>query len=197
MTIREYPNEPRPDLDVGEGLSVRELVFADYRRYRGGEPSWFRVLTRCVTLQGLAATLVLRLQTAAYYRGHVLLANVLRSVASILWSCDLIPGMRIGPGLYMPHPMGVVMGGGFRAGAQVTLLQGFTAGARAPGGGDHGYATVCDGAIVSAHAVLLDGVTVGPGALVGANTVVVADVPERAIVFGVPARRVGTREDDD
>ncbi|WP_375001001.1 serine O-acetyltransferase [Aeromicrobium sp. CTD01-1L150] len=184
------------DADFGDELTFGELVFSDFARYRAVEPTWFRVLTRAVMLQGLAATIVLRAQQRLSRRGHIKLASLLRVASNIVWSADFVPGMRIGPGLYMPHPMGVVMGGGFRAGAGVTILQGFTAGAREPHGGTHGYATLCDGSTVSAHSVVLDGVTIGKDALVGANTVVVKDVQERAVVFGVPAKRVATREPD-
>lgn len=186
------------DSDFGDDHTFRDLVFSDFRRYRDVEATWFLVLTRAVMLQGLAASIVLRAQQRLHARGHVKLPFLLRSIANVVWAVDLVPGMRVGPGLYMPHPMGIVIGGRrFRVGAQVTILQGATAGAREPGGREHGFATICDGAVISANAVLLDDVTVGRNALVGANTVVVKDVDENAIVLGIPARRVGTREDGD
>ncbi|MGJ9412776.1 serine O-acetyltransferase [Aeromicrobium sp. CF4.19] len=186
------------DADFGDDLTFTELVFSDFRRYRDVDATWFLVLTRAVMLQGLAATILLRAQQRLHARGHVKTPSLLRSVANVVWAVDLVPGMRVGPGLYMPHPMGIVIGGRrCRIGADVTILQGVTAGARQPGGPEHGFPTIGDGAIISAHAVLLDDVTIGRDALVGANTVVVKDVEERAIVLGVPAKRIGTREPSD
>jgi serine O-acetyltransferase len=54
------------------------------------------------------------------------------------------------------------------------------------------FATICDGATIGAHAVLVGGVRIGTNAVVGANSVVLSDVPDDAVVFGNPARRVGT-----
>lgn len=190
------PDAGGTESNFGDGMTFTELVFSDLQRYRSGKPTWFGVLTRCTVLPGLAAVVVLRAQQRLFHRGHVRAAHLLRTVAMMCWGADLVPGMKVGPGLYLPHPNGVTMGGGLRIGAGVTILQGVTAGAREPGGTDHQFATIGDGAIVSAHAVLLGGITVGAHAHVGANSVVTSDVPDWAVVFGLPARRVGSREPD-
>jgi serine O-acetyltransferase len=64
-------------------------------------------------------------------------------------------------------------------------------------GDEQGFATIEDGALLGAHAVVVGAVTIGRNAMVGANSVVLSDVPENAVVMGVPARRVGTREPAD
>jgi len=185
------------ELNLGEGMTFKELIFSDLLRYRSETPTWRGVITRLPFLPGLAACFVLRAQQRLFHRGHVRLAGLLRSLSVMLWSADLVPGMQVGPGLYLPHPMGVTIGIGLRIGAGVTILQGVTAGAREPGGAGEEFATIGDGAILSAHAVLLGEITIGEQALVGANSVVVKDVPPCAVVLGSPARQVGTREPDD
>ena len=167
--------------------SFRELVFSDFLRYRANlTPTWPRVLMRCLFLPGMVACILLR---------QVRLAYLLRTIGVILFSADFVPGMQIGRGLYMPHPMGVTMGGGLRIGDNVTILQGVTAGTRTPDGSAPAeFATICDGAVVCTNAVLVGGVRIGENAQVGANSVVLSDVADGVVVLGVPARQVGTRD---
>jgi serine O-acetyltransferase len=175
-----------------------ELVFSDYQRYRATErPNWLSVLARCVVLPGMIASIILRAQQCLYRSGHVRAANVMRTVGLVLVGADFVPGMQIGKGLLMPHPAGVVIGNGMVIGDYVTFGGGVTGGVRQPDAQpDQEYPTISDGAIVLANAVLVGGVRIGRHAQVGANTVVLSDVPDYAVVFGVPARKVGTREEN-
>ncbi|MBC7631692.1 MAG: hypothetical protein H7290_09535 [Flavobacterium sp.] len=111
----------------------------------------------------------------------------------VLVSADFVPGVNIGPGLLMPHPNGVVFGNGFVVGSNVTFGAGVTAGVRQPDD-PGGFPVVGDGAIVLTHVVLAGPIRVGMHAQVGANSVVLSDVADYAVVVGSPARQVGTRE---
>lgn len=178
--------------------SFRELVFSDLARFRtDANPSWLKVLVRCLTVPGMIASLIVRAQQCLFRSGHVRLAAILRTVGIVLLSADFGPGMQIGKGFMIVHPVGVNIGYGLRIGENVTFAGGVTAAAKyyeeRP---DQEFATIGDDVIIGAHAVLVGGVKVGAGAVVGANAVVLSDVAERAVVFGSPARRVGTREDD-
>jgi serine O-acetyltransferase len=113
----------------------------------------------------------------------------------LLFAADFVPGMTIGPGLLMPHPNGVVIGNGLVIGANVSFGGGVTTGVAQPdGSADQGFPTIADGAIVLANAVIVGEVRIGEYAQVGANSVVLNDVPDHTIVFGVPARKVAVRE---
>lgn len=113
------------------------------------------------------------------------------------WTCrrfasEIAIGAEIGPGLYIPHPYGIVIGVG-RVGRDVTILQNVTIGARdatTPASWSIG-----DGAYLGAGAVILGEPAIGAGAVVGANSVVLADVPAGALAVGAPARlrRTGTQ----
>jgi serine O-acetyltransferase len=182
-------------LTTSEGLGFRDLVFSDLARYRPGEkPTWLGYALRCMSNPGLIASLILRAQQMAVRRGHTRTAFLLRTIGLVLVSADFVPGMDVGPGLLMPHPNGVVIGNGLRVGANVTFGGGITAGVKQPDAPGGGFPTVCDGAIVLANAVLVGPVTVGSYAQVGANSVVLSDVAEQTVVFGVPARRVAERK---
>ena len=176
--------------------SFRELAFSDFARYRdAGTASWAKVLALCLTTPGMIASLIVRAQQVLHRSGRARLAAMLRTVGVVLLGADFGPGMRIGTGLMLPHPTGVTIGYGVTIGDNVTMAAGVTAAARYYDDRDEqSFATICDGAILGAHAVLVGGVRIGENAMVGANTVVLSDVADNAVVLGNPARQVGSRE---
>jgi serine O-acetyltransferase len=178
--------------------SFSELVFSDYARFRPDpNPSWVKVLSRCLTVPGLVAAVIIRAQQCLHRAGHKRAATILRTIGVVLVGADFGPGMTIGKGLWIPHPVGVNIGYGLTIGDNVSLAAGVTAAARHYDSheAEQEFATICDGAAVGAHAVLVGGVRVGVNAVVGANAVVLSDVEDNAIVFGVPARRIGTHDE--
>lgn len=180
-------------------LTFSELVFSDLQRYRPHEkPSWLKVLARCLVLPGMIASVILRAQQCLYRSGHVKLANIMRTVATVVVSADFAPGMQIGTGLLLAHPTGVTIGHSLTIGDNVSFAGGVTAAARNPDARvKQEFATICDDAVIGAHAVLVGPVRIGKGAMVGANSVVLSDVPDYAVVLGNPARQVGTRKPED
>ncbi len=195
--MSSVPLAPIEGLTTSEGLGFRDLVFSDLVRYRPDvRPSWRALLVKAVSNPGLIASVILRAQQMAVRSGRTRLAFLLRTVGLFVVSADFVPGMDVGPGLLMPHPNGIVIGNGLRVGANVTFGGGVTAGVKQPDTPPDadGFPTVCDGAIVLANAVLVGPVTVGRSAQVGANSVLLSDAPECAVMFGVPARKVAVRE---
>jgi serine O-acetyltransferase len=182
-------------------LSFSELVFSDFERHRPSDrpPSWLQIIPRCLTLTGMVASIILRAQQCLYRAGHVNLAWILRSVGIFLVGADFVPGMTVGTGLVLPHPVGLVMGNGVRIGNNVMIGQGVTIGSRDAdlSSLEEALPTICDGATILANATVVGGVRVGEGARVGANSLVIADVPDYAIVVGVPARKIGEVERDE
>jgi serine O-acetyltransferase len=197
MSSTDSPDSMDGALTTSAGLGFRDLVFSDLERYRPGQrPTWPRLLARSLSNPGLIASVILRAQQMAVRRGWTPLAFLLRTAGLMVTSADFVPGMDVGPGLLMPHPSGVVIGNGLRIGANVTLGGGVTAGVKQPDTPPDadGFPTICDGAIVLANAVLVGPVRVGRGAQVGANSVLLSDAPDCAVMFGVPARKVAVRE---
>jgi serine O-acetyltransferase len=186
-----------PIVTSSEGYSFKQLVFSDLDRYRpGAKASWLRMFAVGVSNPGLFACFVLRKQQVAFRKGKVRRAFLWRSVGMYLFSADFVPGMDIGPGFNLPHPAGTVIGNGLRMGANVTFGGAVTAGVQQPDTppGEAGFPVVGDGAIVLANAVLVGPVNVGNYAQVGANSVLLSDAPDFAVMFGIPARKVAERK---
>lgn len=187
--------------DESLALSFSELVFSDVSRIRPGTSSWLRVLVRIPFEPSVPASILLRAQQCLYRAGRRRLAGALRTLGNRWVGADFGAGMVVGPGLLLAHPVGVTMGFGARVGSGVTFAGGVVLAARyydvaeaARHGGEQSFPVVGDGATLGAHAVLVGGVHVGRNATVGANSVVLSDVPDDTVVLGVPARRVGKRE---
>ena len=182
----------------GTWSRFQDLVFSDLQRYRPGEASWLKVAVRCLTLPGLIGSVIMRAQQVCWDSGRIKAAQVLRTVGVVVLSADFVPGGNIGRGLLLAHPAGVTFGTpGLTIGDDVSFAAGVTCAARFPDEnmGGQELATIGDGAVIGAHAVLVGPVKIGRNALVGANAVVLSDVPDDAVVMGNPARRVGTREE--
>jgi serine O-acetyltransferase len=96
---------------------------------------------------------------------------------------------RIGPGLHLPHPQGVIVAQGCRIGPHAAIFQQVTL-----GGWETGIPRVKGRAVIYAGAKVFGNVTIGRRAFVGANAVVTADVPPWHAAMGVPARN--TRRSD-
>ena len=170
-----------------------ELVFSDFERYGSTRAtSWFQVLSRSLPLTGMLASIIVRAQQCLYRSGHVRLSWVLRTVGIVLVGADFAPGMQAGKGLYLPHPVGICIGKGLVVGNNVLIAQGVSIGLRT---GDPTataeFPTICDDVSVWAHATIVGGVRIGVGAQIVANSLIITDVPDYAIMVGVPARQMG------
>ena len=184
--------------DSSLGLTFSQLVFSDLTRLRPGvKPSWRGVLVRIPYIPGVLASVLVRGQQCLYRSGRIRWARSLQTLGNTLVGADFVGGATIGTGFAMVHPVGVTLGFGARIGDNVTFASGVVLAARyyEPDPGQaQAFPTIGDGVTIGAHAVLVGGVRIGNNAMVGANSVVLADVPDNTVVLGVPARRVGTRD---
>jgi serine O-acetyltransferase len=121
---------------------------------------------------------------------HVkLLARYLSQLARWATGIEIHPGAVIGPGFFIDHGMGVVIGETAEVGAEVTLYHGVTLGGTSLAKGKR-HPTLGDRVVVGAGAKILGAITIGDDSRIGANAVVVKPVPANAVVVGVPGQIV-------
>jgi serine O-acetyltransferase len=137
---------------------------------------------------GLHAIWVHRLAHRMWRRpGLRLAARVLSHVNRHFTGIEIHPGARIGRRFFIDHGMGVVIGETAEVGDDVMLYHGVTLGGRSADRAKR-HPTVEDGVTIGAGAQVLGAVTIGAGSQIGANAVVVKDVPAGVVVVGVPGR---------
>lgn len=141
------------------------------------------------TWPGVQALLAHRLAHALYRSRVPLLPRVLAAVSRALTGIEIHPAARVGQGFFIDHGMGVVIGETAEIGDDVTLYQGVTLGGTGFATGKR-HPTVEDNVTIGSGAKLLGPITVGHGSKIGANSVVIHDVPPNSTVVGNPGHPV-------
>lgn len=138
---------------------------------------------------GVQAVLSHRVAHALHEAGVPFVPRAMAAGSRLLTGIEIHPAAAIGDGLFIDHGMGVVIGETSRIGDDVTLYQGVTLGGTGFSTGKR-HPTLGNGVTVGSGAKLLGPITVGDGAKIGANSVVIHDVPEGSTVVGNPGHPV-------
>jgi len=138
---------------------------------------------------GLKALLFHRVGHFLWQAGLCLPARMVSQLGRFFTGIEIHPAAVIGRGLFIDHGMGVVIGETAEIGDNCTLYQGVTLGGTGTERGKR-HPTLGDDVMVGAGAQVLGNITVGSGSYIGANSVVIKDVPPDATVVGVPGRIV-------
>ena len=170
------------------GKVVRDLQY-DVAAIRDRDPAATSDLEVMLLYSGFHAVALHRAAHALYKKGHKLSARAISQGARLLTGIEIHPGAKIGKGLVIDHGSGVVIGETAEIGDNCTLYQGVTLGGTGKDAGKR-HPTLGDNVMVGSGAKVLGPFTVGSGAKIASNAVVLEAVPERATAVGVPARVV-------
>jgi serine O-acetyltransferase len=138
---------------------------------------------------GVHALLAHRVSHALHHAGVPLVPRLLATATRATTNIEIHPAARIGDALFIDHGTGVVVGETAEIGDNVTLYQGVTLGGTGFATGKR-HPTVEDNVTIGSGAKLLGPITVGHGAKIGANSVVITDVPPNSTVVGNPGHVV-------
>jgi serine O-acetyltransferase len=166
-----------------------KLDIARYYSLRGhlGAVSIPMLLLACLSPR-MAPVVLLRF--AEFFHAHGLgpIAKLFSMLNVLVFGIEVSPQVQIGGGLFLPHTVGTVIGAE-RIGENCTIMQGVTLGTSEP---DMGFTVarrpvVGDNVLIGAGAKIIGRITLGDHAKIGANAVVLRDVPAHALAVGVPA----------
>jgi len=155
--------------------------------------STFEVLT---CYPGLHAIVMHRWAHACWTRRLYWPGRFISHLARFFTGIEIHPGAKVGRRVFIDHGMGVVVGETAEIGDDCTIYQGVTLGGTSLYKGSKRHPTLGRGVVVSAGAQVLGGFTVGDGARVGSNAVLLKPVPAGATAVGIPARIIDAKPDE-
>jgi serine O-acetyltransferase len=166
------------------------------------DPAAKSKLSLILTYPGVKAVFFHRIANFFHLAKFHLVARIISQLSRFLTGIEIHPGAKIGRNLFIDHGMGVVIGETSEIGNNVTIYHMATLGGIAPSINSNNqrhvkrHPTLSDCVVVGSGAQILGPVMIGANAKIGANAVVTKDVPENAVMVGVPAKNVGTATEE-
>ena len=166
------------------------------------DPAAKSKLSVILTYPGVKAVFFHRIANFFSVAKFDLIARIISQFSRFLTGIEIHPKAKIGENLFIDHGMGVVIGETSEIGNNVTIYHMVTLGGISPSiNSDNqrdskGHPTLIDNVVVGSGAQVLGPVVIGKNAKIGANAVVTKDVPENAVMVGIPAKNVGTATEE-
>jgi serine O-acetyltransferase len=166
------------------------------------DPAAKSKLSLILTYPGVKAVFFHRIANFFQLAKFYLVARIISQLSRFLTGIEIHPGAKIGKNLFIDHGMGVVIGETSEIGNNVTIYHMATLGGIAPSINSNDqrqikrHPTLSDCVVVGSGAQILGPVMVGANAKIGSNAVVTKDVPENAVMVGIPAKNVGTATEE-
>ena len=166
------------------------------------DPAAKSKLSLVLTYPGVKAVFFHRIANFFSTAKFDLIARIISQFSRFLTGIEIHPGAKIGKNLFIDHGMGVVIGETSEIGNNVTIYHMATLGGIAPSINSNDqrnikrHPTIEDDVVIGSGAQVLGPVTVGRCAKIGANAVITKDVPEKAVMVGIPAKNVGIADSE-
>ena len=166
------------------------------------DPAARSKLSLILTYPGVKAVFFHRIANFFAVAKFHLLARIISQFSRFLTGIEIHPNAKIGKNLFIDHGMGVVIGETSDIGDNVTIYHMATLGGISPSINSDDqrnikrHPTLKENVVVGSGAQILGPVVVGKNAKIGANAVVTKDVPENAVMVGIPAKNVGTASEE-
>jgi serine O-acetyltransferase len=174
-------------LFVIKQVLIAIFFYSDIRAAQKRDPAAKSFIEVLLLYQGLHALVAYRIGHAFYKMRLFFLARWLSQMARWATGIEIHPGARIGKRFFIDHGMGVVVGETAIIGDDVLLYQGVTLGGTGIEQGKR-HPTVGNNVVIGTGAKVLGNITIGDNSYIGANAVVIKDVPPNSTVVGVPGR---------
>ena len=166
------------------------------------DPAAKSKLSIILTYPGVKAVFFHRVANFFSIAKFDLISRVISQFSRFLTGIEIHPGAKIGKNLFIDHGMGVVIGETSEIGDNVTIYHNVTLGGISPSINANQqrnikrHPTVMDNVVIGSGAQILGPIKVGKNSKIGANAVVTNDVPENAVMVGIPARNIGVSNEE-
>ena len=166
------------------------------------DPAAKSKISLILTYPGVKAVFFHRIANFFHLAKFHLIARIISQFSRFLTGIEIHPGAKIGKNLFIDHGMGVVIGETSEIGDNVTIYHMATLGGIAPSINSNDqrnikrHPTIEDDVVIGSGAQVLGPVTIGRCAKIGANAVITKDVPEKAVMVGIPAKNVGVADSE-
>ena len=166
------------------------------------DPAAKSKLSLILTYPGIKAVFFHRIANFFAKAKFNLIARIISQFSRFLTGIEIHPNANIGKNLFIDHGMGVVIGETSDIGDNVTIYHMVTLGGIAPSINSNDqrnvkrHPTIQDDVVIGSGAQVLGPVIVGRCAKIGANAVITKDVPEKAVMVGIPAKNVGLADSE-
>ena len=168
-------------------LSIKNEIKNDIEAVQSGDPSARGKLEILITNQGIHAILFYRVAHIFYVNNFKFIAKIISQISRFFTGIEIHPAAFIGKGLLIDHGSGVVIGETAIIGNDCIIFHGVTLGGTGKQTGKR-HPTLYNNVFVGAGAKILGNIEIGNNVKIGANAVVLTDVPDNATAVGVPAR---------
>lgn len=173
-----------------------KFIIKEARNIMEKDPAAKNLFEAIFYYPSLKAILYHKLSHWLYNKKKYTLSWIVSQRARRKTGIEIHPGAKLGEKLFIDHGMGVVIGETAEVGDNVTMYHGVTLGGTGGEPNTKRHPTIEDNVMIGAGAKILGPITIGRGAKIGANAVVLKDVPPYTTVVGIPAKVVKTNKDD-
>lgn len=170
-------------------LTFMEKIKETIEVAREKDPAAKGAINILVNTPGIHAIMFHRVAHSLYNRKHFFTARLISQISRFLTGIEIHPGAQIGRRFFIDHGMGIVIGETAEIGDDVMLFHQVTLGGTGKDKGKR-HPTVENNVIISAGVKVLGPIVIGENSKIGANAVVLHDIPKNATAVGIPAKAV-------
>ncbi|MCI6989638.1 MAG: serine O-acetyltransferase [Campylobacter sp.] len=170
-----------------------KIIKEDLNEPKNQDPAYNNFLDVVFSYPGVWALVNYRFAHFFYNKNLKFIARMISGITRVITGVDIHPGAKIGRRVFFDHACGIVIGQTTIIGDNVLIYQGVTLGGVSLNKGKR-HPTLENGVVVGAGAKILGNITIGENSKIGANSVVIKDVPPNSTAVGVPAKTVDKRD---
>lgn len=176
-------------------MTLWSLIKEDFSIPKKNDPALQSQLELIFNYPGVWAIVNYRIAHNFYKRGYKRLARLISGLSQLMTNTDIHPAAQIGRRVFIDHGFGVVIGETTIIGDDVLIYQGVTLGGVSLNQGKR-HPTIESNTVIGSGAKVLGNINIGENCKIGANSVVVKDVPHSSTAVGVPARIIRRKDKD-